>query len=453
MISLGGIIGTGYFLGAGYVLSATGPSAILSYLFGGFIVFCVMLSLGELAINSCTTGSFIRYAHDHITPAWGCGIGWSYWLSWITYIPSEMIAGGVIMHYMVPSIPASYWTILLGITITIINTAQIGAFGEVEYWLSMIKILGIVMFCSFAVLVGLGVLGDPQVDTIQPIFQSYDSFFPMGATAILLAMPIILVNFQGAEIIGIAAAESENPKRILPQVIKSTVWRIIGLYVIPIMLLVLIFPWRETSPHASPFIQAMEAHGLKRFGVTLSFVILVSAISCTTSGLYTASRTLYNLSLFGMAPKAFSKLNISGVPQRATLASMLICWIIVTFNLFNIGHSFYTTLLALSGFSGALIWISISWAHLCFRKNRVKQDPDGTRQGAFSYKAPLFPYLSHFAIWSQLLALLSLAFNPDLRISLYAGIPLFTIPTLIYYFLCKNRRSNFTSLLESKTLN
>jgi len=98
MIALGGVIGSGYFLGSGYIVGKAGPASVLAYLLGGLIVYAVMVCLGELAVARPIAGSFISYTRDYISPAWACGVGWCYWLTWVTYVPSEMIAAGLIMN-------------------------------------------------------------------------------------------------------------------------------------------------------------------------------------------------------------------------------------------------------------------------------------------------------------------------------------------------------------------
>ncbi|MBQ5832270.1 MAG: amino acid permease, partial [Selenomonadales bacterium] len=118
LLALGGIIGSGYFLGTGYVLEQAGPAAILSYLLGGLIVLCVMLCLGELAVAKPVASSFIGYAREHISPVWACGVGWAYWVTWIAYVPSEMIAGGIIMNSFVPEVSQVTWAVLLGLLVT-----------------------------------------------------------------------------------------------------------------------------------------------------------------------------------------------------------------------------------------------------------------------------------------------------------------------------------------------
>lgn len=428
LIALGGIIGSGYFLGTGYVIDSAGPAACLAYLLGGLIVLCVMLCMGELAVAIPISSSFITYANDFISPAWACGMGWSYWLTWIFYVPAEMIAAGIIMNNFFPGIDAMWWAVGFGLIITIINLSYVGTFGEMEFWLAIIKILAIIMFVAIAALVFLGLIGTEGFKGTS-ILMGDEGFTPKGSWAILLTMVIILVNFQGSEIIGLAAGESKEPEKAIPVAIKNVTWRIIALYIIPLLLLVSIYPWREAGLQESVFAAALNSYGFQWAGGLFSFVVLTAAISCSNSGLYGCTRAVYALAREGMAPKFLGKLNKNGVPQNATLLSIAGCWICVLAYTLDTSETIFTYLLALSGFSGAIAWISICWAQLNFRR---KLEREGFDTNKLKYRTPFFPYLTHFAIWVQVACLGIIAFNEDLRASLYIGLPLLLIPIVWY---------------------
>ena len=99
LITIGGIIGSGYFLGTGEVINQVGPSVFIVYILGGLIIYLTMLCMGGLAVAIPISGSFITYTSDFISPSIACGVGWSYWINWVAYIPAECIAGGIIMEY------------------------------------------------------------------------------------------------------------------------------------------------------------------------------------------------------------------------------------------------------------------------------------------------------------------------------------------------------------------
>lgn len=429
MITLGGIIGSCYFLGSGYVLQLTGPAAVISYFIGGLIVVSVMFSLGELSVANKDI-SFIGYKAKYLSPTWATGIGWSYWLTWVSYVPSEMIAAGIIMNVFVPHVGPVVWAILFGVIITAMNLIHVSLFGELEYWLAYVKIAALVGFSAIAFFIVIGVAGHPDGGHAHVIgwsvIRESGGFFPKGLVAILLTMVIVLVNFQGSEILGLTAAESENPEKTIPAAIRNVTLRILALYVVPMFLLVMIFPWNKANLSQSVFADALGHYGFTYAGGCFSFIILTAAISTSNSGLYAAARALYSLSMGRMAPAFFMKLNANKIPQRATIVSILVNWVFVIFYTFDQSEFVYKYLLALSGFSGALCWLSIGLTQYRFRKQAEAKGRE------LKFKTPFFPYLTLGSVFLQVACLVAMVFTPDLRASLYVGIPICVIPMILY---------------------
>ena len=399
MISLGGIIGSCYFLGAGYAIEQAGPAIILSYLFGGIIVFCVMLCLAELAVAKPISGSFVTYAKENISSTWACGVGWAYWLNWMAYVPSEMIAAGIII------------------------------------WLSIIKVLALIAFCVVAGLIVMGVIGtEGYIGT--KILLSQGGFAPNGYWPIVLTMVIILVNFQGTEIIGLAAGECKDPAKSIPIAVRNVSWRVIALYIIPITLLLSIIPWNKASLNESVFAAALAEHGFNGMASMIAFVVLVAGFSCANSGLYGGARALHALARMGMAPSFLGRLNKNGMPLNSILVSICTCWLVILLYTFNPDSTLYTYLLAVSGFTGAMAWISVCWSQYNFRRHMIKEGLEHT----LKYKTPFFPYVTCFGIWAQVFCLAVIIFTPDLRSTLYVGLPMLILP-MVWYRWRKRRRS------------
>lgn len=435
LISLGGVIGSGYFLGTGYVLEKAGPAAILAYLLGGVIVLCVMLCLAELAVEKPVSGSFVTYAREHISPTWACGVGWAYWTTWVAYVPSEMIAAGIIMNNFIPEVSQLWWAVFFGLLVTILNLFHVDKFGESEFWLSLIKIVALAAFSIVAGLICLGLIGDQGYIGTKVLLGS-GGFAPNGYWSIVLTMVIILVNFQGTEIIGLAAGECEKPEKSIPIAVRNVTWRIIALYIIPISLLISILPWDKAGLDESVFAAAVTQYGLSGFGAFFAFVILTAAISCSNSGLYGAARALHALARMDMAPSALGHINKNGMPSRSILVSICACWAVILLYSFDPNSALYTYLLAVSGFTGAIAWISICWSEYRSRKRKIAE---GT-EGALRYKTPFFPYVTLFGIWAQVFCLIVMVFDPELREALYAGIPMLIFP-MAWYRLRQRRRA------------
>lgn len=431
-IALGGIIGSGYFLGTGAVVSLVGPSVFLAYILGGLIVYLTMLCLGELAVAIPISGSFITYTADFISPTIACGVGWSYWISWVAYIPAECIAGGIIMQHFT-GINGYIWAVCIGLLITYINISPVKTFGEIEFWLALTKILALLGFITLSILIFFGLIHGSQNTHVmggQFIFDQ-GGLFPHGHMVLLTAMVLLLVNYQGSEIIGLAAGESINPSEMIPRAIRSVTFRILVIYIIPVFCLVLIFPWQKAGLNNSVFAEALNFHGLHWAGTVTSLVTLVATLSCSNSGVYGIVRSLNALARNGMAPRSLGKLNRNAVPQNAGIVTLIAIWLLLLISYFFGQSMLYIAFLLVSGFTGALTWISLCWAQINFRKRLVQA---GYTIEDLAYQTPGSPYTGIIAMVLMFLCLIFLVLNqnPVYKIAFMMGFVSFVAPALIY---------------------
>lgn len=445
LIALGGIIGSGYFLGTGEVINLVGPAVFLAYILGGLIIFLTMLCMGELAVAIPISGSFVTYTADFISPSVACGVGWSYWISWVAYIPAECVAGGIIME-MFTGVNGYIWAICFGLLITYINLSKVDTFGEIEFWLALIKILALLGFVILSILIFFGLIHGPESNGIigTRYILGDGGFLPNGTMPLLTAMVLLLVNYQGSEIIGLAAGESENPARMIPHAIRNVTLRILFIYIIPIFCLVLIFPWQKAGLSNSVFAEALNFYNLKWAGTVTSFVTLSATLSCANSGFYGTVRALNALARDGMAPHAFAKFNQNSIPQNAVIATLITIWILL-----GVGHFFgqtklYIALLLVSGFTGTLAWISLCTSQIRFR-SRLYQAGYTTEN--LRYVTPYSPYTGILAIILMLIALFFLVLNkdPTYKLAFYIGMVSFVVPIIIYkaFDLSKKRKKAF----------
>ncbi len=449
LIALGGIIGSGYFLGTGAVVHEVGPSVFLAYILGGLIIYLTMLCMGELAVAIPISGSFINYTADFISPTLACGVGWSYWISWVAYIPAECVAGGIIMEHFT-GVNGYVWAVCFGLLITYINMSEVGTFGEIEFWLALIKILALFGFVALSVLIFLGVIHGPQPSGIigGKFIFGQGGLFPNGGMALLTAMVLLLVNYQGSEIIGLAAGESIDPARMIPSAIRNVTYRILFIYIIPVFCLVLIFPWQKAGLSNSVFAEALNFYGLKWAGVAASFVTLTATLSCSNSGVYGIVRSLHALARNGMAPQRLAKLNRNAVPQNAGIATLISIWVLLVAGYFFGQTMLYIALLLVSGFTGAIAWISLCWAQINFRKRLYKA---GYTTADLRYTTPGSPYTGIIAIILMVICLGFLLLNKDVSYKIAFAIGFFTLvtPMIIYKYLGLNQRQQRESVLAS----
>lgn len=432
LIALGGIISSGYFLATGAVINLVGPSVFIAYILGGLIIYLTMLCMGELAVAIPISGSFITYTADFISPSIACGVGWSYWISWVAYIPAECIAGGIIMEHFT-GVDGYVWAVCFGLLITYINIAKVGTFGEIEFWLALVKIIALMGFVVLATLIFFGVIHGSQPAGIIGGRYIFDQggLFPNGGMVFLTAMVLLLVNYQGSEIIGLAAGESVNPARMIPRAIRNVTYRILFIYIIPVFCLVLIFPWQKAGLSNSVFAEALNLYGLKWAGAATSFVTLTATLSCSNSGVYGIVRSLNALARNGMAPHALTRLNNNYVPQNAGIVTLAAIWLLLAAGYFFGQSMLYIALLLVSGFTGATAWISICWAQINFRKRLYES---GYTTDDLRYKTPGSPYTGIVAIILMVACLIFLLFNkdPTYKIAFYMGTASFLLPIIIY---------------------
>lgn len=432
LIALGGIIGSGYFLGTGEVINLVGPSVFIAYLLGGLIIYLTMLCMGELAVAIPISGSFVTYTSDFISPTVACGVGWSYWITWVAYIPAECVAGGIIME-LFTGVSGYIWVVCFGLIITYINLAKVDTFGEIEFWLALIKIISLLAFVFLAILIFFGLIhGSEPPGIIGFKYLLGDGgLLPNGAMSLLTAMVLLLVNYQGSEIIGLAAGESENPARMIPHAIRNVTFRILFLYIIPVFCLVLIFPWQKAGLSNSVFADALNFYGLKWAGAVTSFVTLSATLSCANSGFYGAVRSLNALARDGMAPHVLAKFNQNSVPQNAVIATLIGVWILLGVGYFFGQTKLYIALLLVSGFTGTLAWLSLCVAQISFRNRLYKA---GYSIKDLRYVTPYSPYTGILAVILMVGSLFFLLLNKDpiYKLSFIIGVVSFIIPVIIY---------------------
>ena len=408
LIALGGIIGSCYFIGSGYLIAELGVSAAFAYIIGGIIVYVVMQSFAELLVNIPRQGSFVSYAAEFVHPLWAVANGWSYWFNWVAYVPSEAVAGGIIMIQLFGKIPfltfggkdftGFFWAVLFLILITVVNLSNVENFGMIESVLALLKLGAIGIFVIVAICIIVGALGHGVGTSIlfPDGHASYRAIFPSGWFPLLSYLAIILVNFQGSEIIGLAAAETRDPEVTVPKACKQVTWRIICVFVIPITCLVLILSRTDSGLNGSMFAAALDKYALAYhlpwlgwIARAFAVVVLSAAFSCANSGMFGTVRSLYALAVEGLAPKVFAKINKHGVPQNATLFTLFCCWCVLAINIFFGATDFYATLLSVSGFTGAICWITICLSQVSFRRRVIKH---GYTKKDLKAAAPLSPW-------------------------------------------------------------
>lgn len=447
MISLGGSIGTGLFLGSGAAIHSAGPGgALLAYLVIGIMVFFIMTSLGELASFMPTSGSFSTYATEFIDPALGFALGWNYWYSWAITLAAELSASTLLMKFWFPHSPSILWSGLFLVIIFLLNYLSVKGYGEGEYWFSFIKVATVIIFIIVGLLMIFGIMNGKAVG-FHNFFVGHAPF-PGGAMATLGVFLVAGFSFQGTEIVGIASGESEDPAKNIPRAVRTIFWRILLFYVLAILVIGLLIPYTTKSLESSnimvsPFTLVFQKAGLAFAASAMNAVILTAVLSAGNSSLYASTRMLYAMAKDGQAPRFLMRLNKRGVPIWALLATTVVGALAFLSSIFGDG-AIYTWLLNASGVTGFIFWIGIAVSHYRFRKAYVAQ---GHSLDRLPYTAKWYPFGPIFAFVVCLVVILAQDYNAFLGghidwkslIVAYLGIPLFLIMWFGYKIVKKTK--------------
>lgn len=392
MIAIGGSIGTGIFLASGNAIHMAGPGGTMAaFMLTGIMVYFLMTSLGEMAAFMPTTGSFYVYASKFVDPALGYALGWNYWFNWAITVASEVAAASLIMHFWFPHSSPMIWCTSFIAIVTGFNALSARGFGEVEYWFSFIKISVIITFiiAGTALLFGF-------TDYKPGGFSNWtigDAPFHGGWLAVISAFMIAGFAFQGTELIGIAAGESENPHETIPKAVKQVFWRILLFFILSILVITLLIPYTSpelaaSSVELSPFTLVFKEYGITFAAGLVNAVILVAILSAGNSGMYASTRMLWYLAKKGHVPKIFSRVNKRGVPVFALMATMSVSLLAFLTSRFDNGKVYFW-LLSASSLSGFIAWLGIAISHYRFRRAYVKQGRDLSK---LPYQAKGYPY-------------------------------------------------------------
>ncbi|KAL9024311.1 MAG: hypothetical protein Q9196_006607 [Gyalolechia fulgens] len=378
MIAIGGSIGAGLFVGSGSALSNGGPAALL-LAFGiiGIMIFNVVYALGELAVMYPVSGGFYTYSTRFIDPSWGFAMGWNYVFQWAVVLPLELTVAGLTVEYWGSDVSVAVWITIFWLVIVFINVFGTLGYAEEEFWSSLLKLIAIVIFMFIGIILCAG--GGPaghRYDEYWGARTFYDpGAFANGFKGLCAVFVTAAFAFSGTELVGLAAAEAQNPAKALPGAIKQVFWRITLFYILSLLFVGLLVPHTDerllgsglSDSQASPFVIAAKDAGLIGFDSFMNVVILVSVISIGNSGVYGGSRTLTALAEQGYAPKIFAYIDKSGRPLFSTIF-MLMFSPIAYVSLSASGETVFAWLLALSGLAALFTWGSICLSHIRFRK-------------------------------------------------------------------------------------
>jgi amino acid transporter, AAT family len=432
MMTIGGAIGVGLFLGSSVTIRLAGPGVILSYLFCAVVTLMVAYSIAEMAVANPVAGSFGVYAQTYLNEWSGFAVRVTYAFVQILAIGAEVTAVAIYFSVWFPSAPQWVWVVGVSLGLVVINAMRVGNFGEFEYWFAIIKVVTIVAF----ILIGAGLifgLGSPRAIGFSNL-TAHGGFLPNGLRGVWLAMSLTLTSYMGVEILGITAGEASHPERTIPRAMRTVTLRLILFYILSITVMLSMTPWDRmgTGITGSPFVLAFAKVGVPYAAGVMNLVVITAALSSANTNLYLTSRTLFSLSQDSYAPKALGNVGSNGVPYMALMVSTAGMVAAILLAIFAPGRAF----LLLYGVAVAgmfFVWMVILFSHLSFRRAigrvRVAQLP---------IRLPFSPYAQIAALISMAAIAIGTFYVQGLQYSV-ASFALFLLAITVFYRILNRR--------------
>ncbi|KAF5302739.1 hypothetical protein FQR65_LT19072 [Abscondita terminalis] len=244
--------------------------------------------------------------------------GWNYWVVYILVAMTELTAIAKYIHYWWPHIPAWVSTLFFFIVVTGFNLGNVKFYGESEFWLAIIKVTAVISMIVFGLYLLL-TAGADSTASFNNLWQ-HGGFFPHGFSGLFYMLAFLMFAFGGIELIGMTAAEAENPEKSIPKAINQVIFRILIFYIASLAIIMSLIPWNQLDLGGldkSPFVMIFSQLGIEWAAHLLNFIILTAALSVYNSGMYANSRMLHGLAIQGNAPTMFAKVTQQGVPVPA----------------------------------------------------------------------------------------------------------------------------------------
>ncbi len=431
MISIGGIIGAGLFVGSSAAIVATGPAIILSFMLAGGLILLVMRMLGEMAVSMPGIRSFTEFTRAGLGNGAGFVIGWLYWYFWVIVVPVEAIAGAKIIYHWYPMLNQLGIGLVLMAVMTGVNLMSARSYGEFEFWFASIKVAAIIVFI---LMTGAFVIGwtSPTGPTWSNL-TAYDGFMPYGIKSVLAGVITVFFSLTGAEITMIAAAEAKEPSKAVAQMGNAVVWRIMIFYVVSIFLIVSAVPWTLVKSGESPFALVLNQMHFKWVELAMQVIILTAVLSCLNSAFYVCSRVIFTLAAHRDAPSALVKLNARSVPTRSVLLGTVagVLGIIAQYEWPNTVFKF---LVNASGALVVFIYLAIAASQIRLRLARERSGSPPAQIAMWG-----FPWLSYLAIAAMLAVLAAMALSEDHQTEFWSSIATLAVAILAYLVVSRVR--------------
>jgi L-asparagine transporter-like permease len=428
MITIGGVIGAGLFVGSSAAIAAAGPAALLSYMLAGAIVFIVMRMLGEMAITHPNVRTFTEFSRAGLGDAAGFIAGWLYWYFWIVVVPIEAIAGAQILQLWI-NLPMWQIGLALMAVMTAVNLLSARSYGEFEFWFSSIKVAAIIAFILVTAAFAFGFTHEGGATFAN--LTAHGGFAPKGWVPVLATVTTVFFSLVGAEITTVAAAESKDPEKAVVRMATSITWRILLFYVVSLGLIVSVVAWTAIKPGESPFTLALNVMGFNWGSAVMSFIILTAVLSCLNSAVYVCSRVLHVMADRGDAPRWLVEVNSRRVPARSILLGSVVGVIGVVIAIVS-PNKVFAFLISTTGTVILFVYLMTAFSHIRLRRRHPETETKAVRVW-------LFPWLSYVTIGAMFAVMIAMAITPELASQFYFSLLTLAVVVVSYFVFRKPR--------------
>jgi L-asparagine transporter-like permease len=420
MISIGGIVGGGLFVGSSTSIRAAGPAAFISYALTGVIILMIMRMLSEMAASSPHARSFTEYARAGLGNGAGFVTGWLYWYVWVMTVPIEAIAGAKILQNWIPLSQFELGLALMGV-MTVVNLQSARSYAEFEFWFASIKVAAIIAFMLLAASYAFGWTA-PHVSGLRHAtfanLTDHGGFAPHGWIAVMGAVPTAFFSMT---------VESAHSSEAVARMSSLVIWRILFFYVVSLFLIVSVTPWTDVRSGESPFTLALTTMQIPWADAIMQFIILTAVLSCLNSAFYVSSRILFVLAARGDAPTSMIRLNTRRVPMGSVLAGSAAGFLGIILAT-QAPQRVFDFLVSSTGAVVIFVYLITTAAQIKLRNDRSREGrPDP------SIRMWLFPWLSYATIAGMGVVLIAMAITPSLRLDFQLSCVTLAVTIIAYW--------------------
>ncbi|SMG58665.1 amino acid permease [Paraburkholderia susongensis] len=427
-LALGSAIGTGLFYGSASAIQLAGPAVILAYLLSGAAVYMVMRALGEMAVHQPVAGSFGHYATENLGPFAGFVTGWTYTLEMVIVAIADITAFGIYMGFWFPGVPQWIWVLAIVVIICGLNLCHVKVFGEMEFWLSIIKVVAIVAMIGGGVaILGTGMhLGGGTTPALSNLW-SHGGFMPNGVGGLIASLSVVIFAYGGIEVIGMSAGEAKNPEQVIPRAINTVPARILLFYVLTMVVLMSIFPWTGVGGNGSPFVQIFSALGVKSAATILNLVVITAAISAINSDIFGAGRMMFGMAQQGQAPLVLTATSRHGAPWVTVLvmAGALLVGVLLNYLM---PKDVFLVVASIATFATVWVWLMILLSQIAMRRRLSRAEV-----AALKFRVPFWPVAPALTVAFMGFVIVMLGWFEDTRVALYVGAIWLALLAVVFY--------------------